>query len=66
MENITTDKTFNIVMYNIKEMAQILEVSPRTIMNYIKDGKLKCVKVGGKWKITKDNLEAYCTGREQA
>ena len=63
MENITADKTFDLVMYNVAEMAEILEVSRRTIMNYIKDGKLKCVKVGGRWKITKENLEAFCNGR---
>lgn len=63
MDNLTTGKTFDLVMYNVNEMAQILEVSRRTIMNYIKDGKLKCVKVGGKWKITKENLEAFCNGR---
>lgn len=63
MENLTADKTFDIVMYNVKEIAQILEVTPRTVMRYIADGKLKCVKVGGKWKITKENLEAFCNGR---
>lgn len=63
MDNLTADKTFDIVMYNVKEIAQILEVTPRTVMRYIGDGKLKCVKVGGKWKITKENLEAFCNGR---
>lgn len=62
---LPADRTFNIVMYDVKEMAAILGVSTRTIMEYIYKGKLKCVKVGRKWKITKDNLEAFCTGRPQ-
>ena len=63
MDNLTADKTFGLVMYNVKEIAQILEVTPRTVMRYIANGSLKCVKVGGKWKITKENLEAFCNGR---
>lgn len=61
MEKI--DKSFDIVMYNIKEVAAILEVTTRTVHTYLKDGRLKGQKVGGKWKITKENLEAFCNGR---
>lgn len=57
------DKSFDIVMYNIKEVAAILEVTTRTVHTYLKDGRLKGQKVGGKWKITKENLEAFCNGR---
>lgn len=63
---LPADRTFNIVMYDVKEMAAILGVTPRTIQEYIKQGKLKTVKIGRKWKITKENLEAYIYGREQA
>ena len=57
------DKTFDIVMYDIKEMAAILEVTTRTVMNYIRQGKLNAVKIGGKWKISKENLEAFMNGK---
>jgi len=57
------DKSFDIVMYNIKEVAAILEVTTRTVHTYLKDGRLKGQKVGGKWKITKENLEAFCNGK---
>lgn len=57
------DKSFNIVMYDIKEVAAILEVTTRTVHTYLKDGRLKGQKVGGKWKITKENLEAFCNGK---
>lgn len=58
MEN----KEFTLVMYDVKETARILEVSTRTVMNYIYNGKLKAQKIGGKWKITKENLESFCNG----
>lgn len=63
IKNIVPDKTFDIVMYGVKETAAILGCSTRTIMNYIKDGKIKAIKVGGKWKISKPNLEDFCNGR---
>lgn len=61
-KNIVPDRAFNTVLYDVKETAAILGCTTRTVMNYIKDGKLKFVKIAGKWKITKENLEAYCNG----
>ena len=60
--NIMVDRQFTVVMYDVKETAQILGVTTRTIMNYIRDGKIKAQKVGGKWKISKENLESFCNG----
>lgn len=60
--NIMADRQFTVVMYDVKETAQILGVTTRTIMNYIRDGKIKAQKVGGKWKISKENLESFCNG----
>ena len=63
MKQIVPDRAFDTVLYTVKETAAILGCSTRTIMNYIKDKRLPFVKVGGKWKITKENLEAFCTGK---
>lgn len=51
-------------LYNVKEAAAFLGCCPRTIMSYIKDGKLKFVRSGWRWEITKKNLEDY-RNREQ-
>jgi len=40
----------DIKFYEIKEVAKMLNVTSRTICNYIKSGKLKAVKIGGKLK----------------
>ena len=63
-KSIVPDKAFDTVLYNVKETAAILGCSPRTIMTYIKEGRLKFVKIAGKWKISKANLEAYCNGEK--
>lgn len=65
-EVVTTDRSFDTVLYTVDETAAILGCSRRTIMNYIKDKRLPFVKIAGKWKITKDNLEEYVSGKLQA
>ncbi|MFA5348983.1 MAG: helix-turn-helix domain-containing protein [Candidatus Paceibacterota bacterium] len=42
----------------LKEAAKILRVSERTIMRYLKSGKLKASKVG-RWRIRESNLEDF-------
>jgi len=49
----------DIKFYEIKEVAKMLNVTSRTILNYIKGGKLKAVKIGGKWKITEKILMLF-------
>lgn len=62
-KSIIPDRAFDTVLYTVKETAALLGCSTRTIMNYIKNGRLPFVKIGGKWKITKDNLEAFVNGK---
>ena len=38
-------------LYTLTEIEPILGVSHRTLLQYVKDGKIKVVKIGGKWKI---------------
>ena len=54
-----------VKMYSVKDMAVIMEVSERTIFNYIKEGKLKgAVKIGGRWKISEENLRDFLQGKQ--
>lgn len=63
VNEVLPDRVFTTVMYTVSETAAILGCSRRTIMNYIKEQRLPFVKIAGKWKITKDNLEAYVNGK---
>jgi len=63
--NGNKDLIFNeldIKIYDLKEVESILKVSNKTLLNYIKAGKIKATKIGGKWTITKENLERYVKG----
>lgn len=62
------DRTENLKdyrAYTLTELEPIIGVSHMTLMRYVKSGKLKAVKVGGKWRVTEANLKAFLTGGEQ-
>lgn len=45
-------------LLTLKETAKILRVSERTVMRYLKSGKLRASKVG-KWRIKESDLEIF-------
>jgi excisionase family DNA binding protein len=56
MENIER------VLYSAEQVAEILGLHVRTVRNYVRDGRLKAVRIGKQYRIAKEDLEAL-TGR---
>ena len=53
-------------VYTIEELVTLLHVTRRTIYTYIKEGKLKAVKMGKYWRVTQRQLEDFLsTGSEK-
>lgn len=52
----------SLKVYTLTEIEPILGVTHRTLLNYIKDGRLKGVKIGGKWKVSGDTLRKFING----
>lgn len=50
--------------YSLSDISEALGITRRTLCDYIKAGKLKGVKLGGKWIITQDNLDAFLAGTQ--
>ena len=44
-------------MYSLTEAADKVDVHVNTIRRWIKEGKIKAVKMGKNWKISEDELE---------
>ena len=42
-----------------REIAAELEVTPRAVVNWISKQKLRCVKVGGRYRITPDAVTEF-------
>jgi excisionase family DNA binding protein len=55
-------KLDSIRLYTLTELEPILGVTHRTLQSYIKDGRLKGVKIGGKWKVSEEVLMKFING----
>lgn len=60
-----TPELDELKVYSLTEIEPILGVTHRTLLSYIKDGRLKGVKIGGKWKVSKENLKKFMNGEPQ-
>jgi len=52
-------------MYSIEQVADVLGLHVRTVRNYVREGKLKAVRIGKQYRIAREDLEAM-TGRPTA
>lgn len=52
-------KIKDIEAYDIKECSEILHVHPQTIRNYLKQGRLNCIRVGRKNYISVETIERF-------
>lgn len=50
-------------LYTLTECEELLGYTHRTLLQYVYDGKLQARKVGGKWKITEDDLRQFMQGK---
>ena len=57
-----TSELEELKVYALTEIEPILGVTHRTLLTYIKDGRLKGVKIGGKWKVSGENLRKFING----
>ena len=55
-------KFSNLKLYSIRELQKILPITPLIIREYLRKGKIKGHKIGKKWYVSKENLEAFLSG----
>lgn len=48
--------------YSVEQVADLLDLHVRTVRGYIRDGKLKAVRIGKQYRIAREDLDAF-TGR---
>lgn len=49
-------------MYSINQLADILGVHRNTILNWIKLGKVKAVRIGNLWRVSEEEIEVIKKG----
>ena len=52
-----------IKVYTLKEVSELLKVTERTLLTYIKEEKLTAKKIGGKWIVTHENLQEFINSK---
>lgn len=51
-------------IYELKDIEEMLKVSNKTLLRYIKAGKLIATKIGGKYIVVESNLEKFIRGEK--
>lgn len=47
---------FKTKLYTLTECESILGLSHRSLLRWVTEGKIKAVKIGGRWKVSEDTL----------
>lgn len=48
--------------YNVEQIAQMLNIHPKTIQRYIREGKLRATKIGKSWRVSGHDLSRFTEG----
>ena len=57
-----TEELEELKLYTLNEIAPVLGVTKRTLLNHVYNGTLKANKIGGKWRVTKSQLDDFLKG----
>ena len=49
-------------VYTVEQFAERLKLHPKTVLRFIRDGRLRAVKVGKSYRILRTEMEATMTG----
>jgi len=49
-------------MYNVSQLAEILDLHPKTVRRFIRDGKIRATRIGREWRVRKEDLQQYAHG----
>ena len=45
--------------YTVEQISQMLQMHPKTVQRYIREGKLRAVKVGKGWRVSGHDLSVF-------
>ncbi len=52
-----------IKLYTLSELEPIINVTHRTLQQYVYDGKIKAVKIGGRWMVSETEVKRFIGGQ---
>jgi excisionase family DNA binding protein len=45
--------------YSVEQISELLNIHPKTIQRYIREGKLRACKIGKSWRVTGHDLSVF-------
>ena len=45
--------------FTVDQVAKILDMHPRTVRRYVREGQLRATKVGGEWRIRREDADMF-------
>ena len=51
---------------SVKQIAETYDITRETVLRWIKDGQLKAMRVGGQYRISTANWEAFTKQQDSA
>jgi excisionase family DNA binding protein len=60
-----TTATAGRELMTTREVLQYLRVTPRTVYRLIRDGDLPAVRMGGRWRFRRTDIEAWLERQRQ-
>ena len=51
-----------IKVYTVPELSELLQMQPQSVRKYLKEGKIKGAKAGGKWVVSEEALREFLKG----
>lgn len=49
----------DLIMYSLPEVAELLGKSHKTVWRYVRDGKIKAVKIGSTWRVSASEYKRF-------
>lgn len=53
-------------LLTVREVAEYLRLSPRTVRLWLQTGKLRGLRVGGRWRVRESDLVEFLRAAEEA
>ena len=50
----------------VEDVASVLKVKPKTAWKYVKSGKIPAFQIGGRWRVSETDLDAWISQQKQA
>lgn len=52
--------------YSVEQISRLLDMHPKTIQRYIREGRLKAHKIGKGWRVTGHDLSRFAEGTAES